>query len=175
MRTLHICFCLVGCFFLAYAAIVSAEDGANKVPTTYSFKSLSLELASKAAWGALKKCRKQGYAVAVAVLDRGGNVQALLRDGSAGPHAPETAIRKTWSANTFRQSTASLASLLKGGDMPHQAQHIPGILLVGGALTIAASGHHLGAIGVSSAPADVDHECAIAGIEVIQEDLDFDE
>lgn len=101
----------------------------------------------------------------------------VRRDRSAGPHTHETAIRKAWSANTFRQSTASLSALLKDGKMPHQAQHIPGMLLVGGALTITASGYHLGAIGVSGAPADIDHECAIAGKEAIQETLecaDFD-
>jgi len=63
-------------------------------PSTYTFKSLSVETASKAAWGALGECRKKGYSVAVAVVDRGGNTQALLRDRFAGPHTPETAIRK---------------------------------------------------------------------------------
>ena len=116
-------------FFLAYSAVVPAEKNDDTAAATYSFNSFSLQLASKAAWAALTKCRKHGYAVAV--LDRGGNVQAILRDGSAGPHAPQTAIRKTWSANTFRQSTASLGGLLKDGDMPHQAQYIPEILLVG--------------------------------------------
>ena len=93
---------------LACSPMVAADDDSNKKPASYSFKSLSLELAGAASWGALKECRKRGYSVAVAVLDHGGNVQALLRDRSAGPHTPETAIRKAWSANTFRQSTASL-------------------------------------------------------------------
>jgi len=150
-----------------------ADSDSDKIPTTYSFNSLSLEFAAKAAWGALKECRKQGYSIAVAVVDRGGNIQALLRDESAGPHTPETAVRKAWSANTFRQSTASLAELLKNGGMPHQAGQIPGILLIPGALAIDASGFHLGAIGASGAPSDIDHECAIAGKEAIQEALDF--
>ncbi|MCG7954190.1 MAG: heme-binding protein, partial [Candidatus Thiodiazotropha endolucinida] len=62
----------------------------------YTSRSLSLELASKAVDGAIKDCRKKGYSVAVAVVDRGGNVTALLRDRFAGPHTIETAIRKAW-------------------------------------------------------------------------------
>ncbi|MCU7811683.1 MAG: heme-binding protein, partial [Candidatus Thiodiazotropha sp. (ex Notomyrtea botanica)] len=43
-----------------------------------SSRSLSVEYANKAAWTALIGCRKKGYSVAVAVVDRGGNLQAFL-------------------------------------------------------------------------------------------------
>ena len=93
---------------------------ADNSPSTYTFKSLSVEAASKAAWGAIFECRKKGYSVAVAVVDRGGNTQALLRDRFAGPHTLETALRKAWTANSFRQSTAELAALLHDGKIPDQ-------------------------------------------------------
>ncbi|MEW8585493.1 MAG: heme-binding protein, partial [Candidatus Thiodiazotropha sp.] len=88
-----------------------AEPGEES--TLYRFRTLSLELASKATWGAIETCRQRGYSVAVAVVDRGGNVQAQLRDRFAGPHTPETALRKAWTANSFRQSTAELAGMLE--------------------------------------------------------------
>jgi uncharacterized protein GlcG (DUF336 family) len=90
--------------------------------------------------------------VAVAVVDRGGNVQALLRDRFAGPHTPETAIRKAWTANSFRQSTAELAGLLEEKRIPSQVPNNPGALLVGGGLVIEAKGEIIGGIGVSGAP-----------------------
>ncbi|MEW8624128.1 MAG: heme-binding protein [Candidatus Thiodiazotropha sp.] len=145
----------------------------------YTSRSLSLELASKAADGAIKACRKQGYSVAVAVVDRGGNVTALLRDRFAGPHTIETAIRKAWTANSFRQSTAVLAGMLKEGRIPDQVQHNPGALLVGGGLVITAQGETLGGIGVSGAPPgtserdSIDGACAEAGLETIWEDLEL--
>lgn len=147
----------------------------------YSFRTLSIEMASKAAHAALYGCRKQGYSVAVAVVDRGGNLQVLLRDRLAGPHTPETARRKAWTANSFRQSTADLAEFLQKGQIPNQVQHNPGALLTGGGVKIESQGELLGAIGVAGAPPgkserdSLDGACARMGIEQIQETLDFAE
>ena len=41
---------------------------------------------TRAARAALDECRRQGYQVAVAVVDRFGNPQVLLRDRFAGAH-----------------------------------------------------------------------------------------
>ncbi|MBT2971669.1 MAG: heme-binding protein [Candidatus Thiodiazotropha sp. (ex Ctena orbiculata)] len=145
----------------------------------YRFRSLSLELASKAAWGAIETCRKRGYSIAVAVVDRGGNVQAQLRDRFAGPHTPETAMRKAWTANSFRQSTAQLAGMLEERRIPAQVANNPGALLVGGGLPIEAGGEIVGGIGVSGAPPgkserdSIDGACAIAALERIRESLEF--
>lgn len=167
---------------LSFTANVYANDETSKAEATlYTFKSLSLELASKAAWGALKECRKKGYSVAVAVVDRGGNLQAYVRDQFAGPHTMKTAFRKAWTANSFRQSTSVLADLLKKGTIPNQVQHNPGALLVGGGELIQAGGETVGGIGVSGAPPgkserdSIDGECAKAGIQAIEEELAFSE
>ena len=145
----------------------------------YSFKTLSLELAAKAAWAAIEDCRKRGYSVAVAVVDRGGNLQAYYRDRFAGPHTTETAIRKAWTANSFRQSTNDLADFLQKGQIPNQVQHNPGALLVGGGELIRAAGAIIGGIGVSGAPPgksekdSIDGACAKAGLAAIEEELAF--
>jgi uncharacterized protein GlcG (DUF336 family) len=151
----------------------------DQAPALYSYKSLSVESASAAAWGALQECRKRGYSVAVAVVDRGGNLQALVRDRFAGPHTTETAVRKAWTANSFRQSTADLAGLLKDGKIPSQVARNPGALLVGGGLMVESQGELVGGIGVSGAPPgrserdSIDGACAAAGIETIRERLEF--
>lgn len=144
-----------------------------------TFLSISVEQASNAAWEALRDCRKRGYSVAVAVVDRGGNTQALLRDRYAGPHTIETAIRKAWTANSFRQTTNDLAGMLQEGRIPHQVQHNPGALLVGGGLLIEAKGQIIGGIGVSGAPPgkserdSIDGACAQAGLAAIQAALEL--
>jgi uncharacterized protein GlcG (DUF336 family) len=159
--------------------IAAPAAGAEDPPALYGYRTLSVEMASKAAWGALRDCRARGYSVAVAVVDRGGNVQALLRDRFAGPHTPETAIRKAWTANSFRQSTSELAGLLEEKRIPSQVPNNPGALLVGGGLLIEAGGEIVGGIGVSGAPPgksereSIDGACAQAGIEAIREAIEF--
>lgn len=159
---------------LISAGVCAAEEDA-----LHSFRSLSVETAAKAAGEAMRDCRKRGYSVAVAVVDRGGNVQALLRDRYAGPHTFETAIRKAWTANSFRQSTSDLAGMLQEGRIPNQVQHNPGALLVGGGLVIEAKGQIVGGIGVSGAPPgkserdSIDGACAQAGLAAIQEALEL--
>ena len=158
---------------------VSAPVSAAEKAALHSYHGLSVEMASKAAWAALRDCRQRGYSVAVAVVDRGGNTQALLRDRYAGPHTVETAIRKAWTANSFRQSTSDLAGMLQEGKIPHQVQHNPGALLVGGGLIIEAKGQIVGGIGVSGAPPgkserdSIDGACAQAGLTAIQEALEL--
>jgi len=166
-------------FIISLLVLFSNLLHAKEEAALYSVKTLSLELASKAAWEAIKDCRTKGYSVAVAVVDRGGNLQAYLRDRFAGPHTTETAIRKAWTANSFRQSTSDLAGLLKDGIIPNQVQHNPGALLVGGGVLIRHQGSSIGGIGVSGAPPgksekdSIDGACAQAGISAIQEELEF--
>lgn len=145
----------------------------------YKYKTLSLSTANKAAQETLIKCRALGYSVAVAIVDRGGNLQVFLRDQFAGPHTIQTAIQKAWTANSFRQSTDQLAQLLQQKKIPQQVQHNPGALLVGGGRLIQAQGQTLGGIGVSGAPPgkseaqSIDSRCAIAGLKAIADDLEF--
>lgn len=160
---------------LGSAVTTQAED----TPSIYTNRTLSVEAASKAAWAAMMDCRARGYSVAIAVVDRGGNMQALLRDRFAGPHTVETALRKAWTANSFRQSTSDLAGMLQEGLIPGQVQHNPGALLVGGGHVIEVSGEIIGGIGVSGAPPgkserdSIDGACALAGLSVIREDIEL--
>ena len=167
---------------LAAAAAVSAPAAwSEEGDALFTTRTLSLELASKAAWSAVRDCRERGFSVAVAVVDRGGNPQAQLRDRFAGPHTPETALRKAWTANSFRQSTGDLAAMLQEGRIPSQVPNNPGALLVGGGVLIEAAGEIIGAIGVSGAPPgkserdSIDGACARAGIEAIEEAVAFAE
>ncbi len=168
-----------GTSFFLLGFTLGLSFSAYAEPVLHVVHNLGLEAANQAAWAALKDCRQRGFSVTVALVDRGGNLQALLRDPMAGPHSVDTAIRKAWTANSFRQSTADLAAMLQEGRIPNQVQHNPGALLVGGGLVIEAGGRTLGGIGVSGAPpgkseADsIDGACAQAGLSAIQADLEL--
>ena len=83
------------------AVLLSAAGPAQAEDGTFAMKMLTPETALKAAQTALADCRKAGYQVGVAVVDRMGVPQVLLRDRFAGAHTVEVAIRKAWSAASF--------------------------------------------------------------------------
>ena len=67
-----------------------------------TYKILTLDAAMELAQASLADCRKRGYQVTIAVVDRFGTVQVILRDRLAGPHTPETARRKAWARASRR-------------------------------------------------------------------------
>jgi uncharacterized protein GlcG (DUF336 family) len=146
-----------------------ADDGA-----IVTYKSLSPEVALEAAQAALKKCRDNGFQVAVAVVDRFGQAQVMLRDRFAGLPAADTATNKAYTALSFRAATSELAKSIRSGQMDAGLARLPHIAMLAGGLTIEAGGSLLGGIGVSGAPGgDKDEECAKAGLDTIRDKIDF--
>ena len=138
------------------------------------YKSLSPEVALEAAQAALKKCRDNGFQVAVAVVDRFGQPQVMLRDRYAGLPAPDTAVGKAYTALSFRAATSELAKSIRSGQLDSGLARLPHVAMLSGGLMIEAGGTLLGGIGVSGAPGgDKDEECAKAGLDAIRDKIDF--
>ena len=141
---------------------------------THTVKILTPETALKAAQAALKSCRDRGFQASVAVVDRMGVVQVLLRDRYAGPHTTDMATAKAYTAVSFRTNTTALAEMTQPGRPASGIRNRPGVAAVGGGLMIEAGGSLLGAIGVSGAPGGrEDDACAAAGIAAIREDIEL--
>jgi len=159
MRLLLLALCWVG---------LARADG------TFAVKVLTPETALKAAQAALAKCRAGGFQVTVAVVDRMGVVQVLLRDRFAGPHTTDMASAKAYTAVSFRTDTTELADASQPGRPQSGIRNRPGVAAVGGGMKIEAGGSLLGAIGVSGAPGGrEDDACAAAGIAAIREDIEL--
>ena len=139
-----------------------------------SFRVMKPETALDLARAALEGCRSRGYQVAVAVVDRFGVTQVVLRDELAGAHTPETAWRKAWTAVSFRTDTLALAELTQAGEAASGIRQVSGAMMVGGGIPVEAAGEMVGGVGVSGAPGgDADAECAAAGIEAVSDALEF--
>lgn len=158
-------------------AAISLIGSAGPVPAQdalVTYKSLSPELALDLARAALGDCQKRGYQVAVAVVDRFGITQVMLRDRFAGAHTPATATGKAWTAASFRTGTTELNAISQPGMMQAGLRNLPGVVVIGGGLIVEAGGSLVGAIGVSGAPGgDADEACAKAGIGAVRDRLDF--
>lgn len=141
---------------------------------TFSVKSMTPETALLAAKSAMEQCRKQGYQVTVAVVDRSGLLQALVRDRFAGAHTVDVATNKAWTAASFKQSTLAFGAETQPGKPMSGIRAHPRVLAAGGGLTVESGGALLGGIGVSGAPGgEVDEACAKAGLLAIADALDF--
>jgi uncharacterized protein GlcG (DUF336 family) len=157
---------------LTGALIVSSPASAQEALVAY--KSMSPETALELARAALADCRQRGYQVAVAVVDRFGVTQVVLRDRFAGPHTPATAAGKAWTAVSFRTNTSDLVASTQPGTPQTGVRALPGAVILGGGMMVDAGGSLVGAIGVSGAPGgDADDACAKAGIAAIREKIDF--
>ncbi|MCU0805760.1 MAG: heme-binding protein [Burkholderiales bacterium] len=158
---------------LAVAAMLSASGTATGQEATFAVRLMTPDTALKAAQAALGKCRDNGFQVAVAVVDRMGLPQVMLRDRFAGPHTPDMATAKGWTAVSFRTNTTELAAATQSGPSSG-VRHRPGVAAVGGGLLVEAAGSILGAIAVSGAPTGKDDDvCAAAGIAAIKDGLEF--
>jgi uncharacterized protein GlcG (DUF336 family) len=154
------------------ASLTLSSAVAQEVLVT--FRSLAPDVALTMARASLERCREDGFQVSVAVVDRFGVAQVVLRDRFAGPHTPDTATRLAWTAVSFREDTLALASAT---DSPQAgARHIDNVLMIGGGIPVTAAGSIVAGIGISGTPSgDANHACAQAGIDAVAASLELAE
>lgn len=146
--------------------------GAQEALVTY--RALSPEIALELARKALVACQERGFQVAVAVVDRFGQPQVMLRDRFAGPHTPPTATGKAWTAVTFRTNTTDLVAATQPSQPQAGVRNLPNAVVLGGGLVLEARGSIVGAVKVSGAPGGAeDDACARAGIDSILDKIEM--
>ena len=167
----NICKLMSGCAALALWIFLLPVSAGESLGT---YKALKPEVALSVARATMEACRKNGYQVSVAIVDRSGTVQVMLRDEMAGPHTLDTARRKAWSAASFNADTRSIAEATMPGSEQSGIRFISDAMMVAGGIPLYADGTLVGAVGVSGAPrAEEDHRCAEKGVEALEEILLF--
>ena len=158
----------------AVLSALTAQKAAAEESALVTFKVLNPSVALELAQAALESCRKSGYQVAVSVVDRFGTPQVLLRDRFAGPHTPETARRKAWTAISFRTDTLELSKISAAGQAQSGVRFVNEALMIGGGVPVEAAGSIVAGIGISGAPGgEADDACARAGIEAVADKIEF--
>lgn len=157
-------------FSLLVAAGVAASNAcAEDEIGMISVKRMNMETAMAVASGAVAACREKGIQITAAVVDRYGTLQALARDTIAPPISVEIAQAKAYTAANFGAATSSMT---ERADSP--VGRYGNLVMSAGGLPIEAGGALLGAVGVSGAPAgETDEECAQAGLDAVQDDLEM--
>ncbi len=142
---------------VAFAAGATAQDRRPDYGPA-----IEAEAAKKIAAGVIAECQKNGWNVAVAVVDTHGFLVYFERMDNTQTASMDIAVGKARSAATYRRPTRVFADVInKGG--PATAT-LPGVFASPGGLPIMVDGKVTGAVGVSGVTGDQDEQCAKAGL-----------
>ena len=142
---------------------LTVTGAAQQLP---SKRVLTLEAATRMATAAQAEATKNGWLVAVAVVDDGGQLLLFQRMDNAKLVAIDIAIRKARTAVFFQGETKGLEEeVTKGGRTA--LLPIEGFMPLEGGIPITVDGKIIGAIGVSGVAGEQDAQCAKAGVRAL--------
>ena len=147
---------LLGAALVAFAAGASAQDRRPDYGPA-----VNAGTAKKIAAGVIAECQKNGWNVAVAVVDTHGELVAFERMDGSNTGGVDIARQKAWTAARFRRDSKAFADGLAAGRLGSLS--FDGVVSVEGGVLVVADGRIVGAIGVSGATSAQDAQCARAG------------
>lgn len=127
---------------------------------------LTLEGAERLIAAARAEAASLGVGVVVHVCDPGGHPIAIARMDASPTFSIEIARKKAWTAAAAGAATASLAKdFLSEPSLLHGvAGNVDELITVGGGVPVLVDGRVAGAIGVSGATEEQDHQIAGAAV-----------
>jgi glc operon protein GlcG len=148
---------VLGFTLAAFAAVAAAQDRRPGYGP-----SINIAAAKKIAAGAVAECQKNGWNVAVAIVDTHGFLVYFERMEDTQSASMDIAIMKARAAATYRRPTRVFMDVInKGG--PATAT-LPGVVASPGGVPIFVDGKIIGAVGASGVTGDQDEQCSKAGV-----------
>jgi uncharacterized protein GlcG (DUF336 family) len=129
---------------------------------------ISLEDAKKAAAAALAEARKNNWAMAVAVVDIGGDLVYFEKMDGTQTGSVNVALGKARSAALFKRPTKVFQDIVAGGGSGLRILRLEGAVPIEGGVPLVMDGKIVGAIGLSGGTSDQDGQCARAGAEALK-------
>lgn len=126
---------------------------------------VSIETARKAAAAAIAEGKRNGWTVAVAVVDPGGVLAYFERIDGTQTASSDIAIEKARTAAGFKRSTKLLEDRIAEGRL--QTLGLTGALPIEGGIPLVEDGRIVGAIAVSGARPEQDGVCVRAAIDAL--------
>jgi glc operon protein GlcG len=148
---------LVGAALVALTVGASAQDKRPEYGTAVNAAG-----AKKIAVGVVAECQKNGWNVAVAVVDNHGFLVYFERMDNTQTASMDIAVGKARAAATYRRPTRVFADVINKGGVATAT--LPGVFASPGGLPIMVDGKVTGAVGVSGVTGDQDEQCAKAGL-----------
>lgn len=124
---------------------------------------IGLEKAKKVALAAFAEARRNGWTMAVAIVDPAGNLVYFEKMDDTQLGSCQVVIDKARSAALFKRPTSEFQQTLAGGGDGLRVLRLAGAIPVDGGVPLVADAKIVGAIGVSGGTSDQDGQCATAG------------
>ena len=151
---------VLGLLLAGFTAIAAAQ------PRPPYGGDVTLEQAKKIAAGAVAESQKNGWRMAIAVVDNHGFLVYFERMADTQTASVQIAIDKAVASATFRRPTKAFEDGVAKGRVALLG--LRGATPIEGGLPIMIGGKVHGAIGVSGANSDEDAAAAVAGLKLLQ-------
>lgn len=129
---------------------------------------ITLENARKAAAQAAAEAARNGWTMAIAVVDPAGILVYFEKNDGTQLGSAAVAISKARSAALFQRPTKALQDTLAAGGEGLRVLSMEGAVPIEGGLPLVVNGAIVGAIGVSGATSAQDGQCAKAGADAVR-------
>jgi len=129
---------------------------------------ITLDQARKAASAADAEARKNGWPVAITIVDTAGQLVYFHRIDNTQTASMQVSQDKAVSAAMYRRPTKVMQDAVAGGGAGIRFLNLRGASAVEGGLPLAIDGKIIGAIGVSGMASDQDGVVAKAGADALK-------
>ena len=151
----------------ALIVLVSAPAVFAQLSSPYALP-IGLDDAKKVAAPALAEARKNGWTMAVAVVDTAGDLVYFEKMDGTQTGSVRVAQEKARSAALFKRPTKAFQDALAAGGDGLRILGLPGAVPVEGGVPLVVAGKIVGAIGLSGGTSQQDGQCAQAGAAVLK-------
>jgi uncharacterized protein GlcG (DUF336 family) len=154
-------------FALTLLVAVAAAPAFAQMPNPYG-ASISLENARKLAALSVAEAGKNGWKMAIAVVDIAGDLVYFEKMDGTQVASVNIAQDKARSSVRFKRPTKAMQDVLAGGGAGVRFLALQGAVPVEGGLPIVMDGKIVGAIGASGGTSEQDGQAAKAGADSVK-------
>jgi uncharacterized protein GlcG (DUF336 family) len=154
-------------YWVALVFAMSSHAVFAQMPNAYGTP-ISLDAAKKVAVPALAEAAKNGWTIAVAVVDPAGNLVYYEKMDDTQLGSANIAVDKARTAAMFKRPTKAFQDALAAGGEGLRILRLQGVTPVEGGFPLVSGGKIVGAIGVSGMTSAQDSQCAKAGADSLR-------
>jgi uncharacterized protein GlcG (DUF336 family) len=163
---------IISCLFPFWILISSTwvwaqANFAAPPPTPYGL-SIGIESAKKVAAAAVAEAQKNGWRMAIAIVDTGGHLVYFEKMQDTQTGSVELAIEKAKTSALFRRPSKLFEDGVAQGGAGLRLLRLTGAIPIDGGVPIIQDGKVIGAIGISGGSGEQDGQTAVAGAKAMR-------